>query len=86
MSGKERPGDFDGCWDATHVQRALLDDVLLDFENERANQKWAYRGEMFIASMSAGVAGTYLEFLQTEKELGASVGVVEVYLRAEAGL
>lgn len=86
VSGKEHPGDFDGCWDATHVQRALLDAVLLDFENERANQKWTYRGEMFIASMSAGAGGTYLQFLQTEKDMGAPVGVVEVYLRAETGL
>jgi hypothetical protein len=68
------------------VQPALLDNVLLDFDNERAAQKWIYRGEMFIASMIAGVAGTYLEFLQSEKETGAPVGVIGVRLRAEPGL
>jgi hypothetical protein len=83
VSGKEKPDDFDGCWDPTNVQRALLDPVFLDFENERAAQKWAYRGEMFISTMGTGRGGTYFEFLQVQKEVGDAVGIIGIKLRAE---
>src|SRR5712671_3400810 len=49
VTEKTHPNDFDGCWDATNVRVALLDPVLLDFDNERAAQKQKYRGEMFIS-------------------------------------
>ena len=39
VTAKPRPGDFDACWDPTGVNLALLDPVLLNFENNRAAQK-----------------------------------------------
>jgi hypothetical protein len=83
VTGKATPGDFDGCWDPTNVQRALLDGVFLDFENERAAQKWTYRGEMFISTTPSGQGGTYFDFLQVEKSTGEAVGLVGIRLRAE---
>lgn len=83
MSGKERPDDFDGCWDPARVQGALLDPVFGDFDNERAAQKWAYRGEMFPSTMGTGRGSTYFEFLQVQKDTGAEVGIVGIRLRAE---
>ena len=86
MTSKSVPDDFDGCWEAVHVQGLLLDPVLLDFANERAAQKWAYRGEMFIASHPAGGGRTYFEFLQQEEETGQAIGLVGIRLRAETSL
>jgi hypothetical protein len=85
VTAKAEPGDFDGCWDPTNVQAALLDPVFLDFDNERAAQKWAYRGELFISSMTTG-SRSYFDFLQFEKETDAAVGIVGIRLRAETGL
>ena len=85
MNGKPRPEDFDGCWDPTNVQPALLDPVLLNFEDDRAAQKWAYRGEMFISTMPSGGGGTYFQFLQVEKDTGEAVGLVGIRLKAEIG-
>jgi hypothetical protein len=84
VTSKDKPGDYDGCWDPTNVQARLLDQVLLDFENERAAQKWKYRGEMFISTMEAGALGTYLDFLQCEKETGRPVGVIGLRLRTDS--
>jgi hypothetical protein len=49
VTEKIHPNDFDGCWDSTNVDAALLDPVLLNFDNGRAAQKKKFRGEMFIA-------------------------------------
>jgi len=86
VTGKERPGDYDGCWDPSHVQAALLDRVFLDFENDRAAQKWAYRGEMFISTMSSGQMGTFFEFLQVERDSGEAVGIIGIRLRSDVRL
>src|SRR5258708_6051261 len=39
VTAKERPNDYDGCWDPTRVNPKQLDPVLLDFSNGRAAQK-----------------------------------------------
>ena len=81
VSARERPNDFDGCWDPTNVQPAALDPLFLNFDDDRAAQKWRYRGEMFISGMSTGSGGTYFEFLQTHKETGDAVGMAERHAR-----
>jgi hypothetical protein len=35
VTGKERPGDFDACWDPSGVDHRKLDPVLLDFSQRR---------------------------------------------------
>lgn len=86
VTSKEKPDDFDGCWDPIKVQHQLLDAVLLDFENGRAAQKWAYRGEMFPSTMKSGPSGTYFDLFQTEIETGAAIGIIGVKLRTDRRL
>jgi hypothetical protein len=81
VTAKESPGDFDACWDARGVRAALLDPVLLTFENRRAAQKAKYRGEFFPAHFPAHVSGiTYLEFFQIDKQTGEPKGIVALNL------
>src|SRR5262249_53967663 len=76
VTGKEEPGDFDGCWDPRGVVAALLDPVLLDFSNKRAAQQLKYRGEMFISTTNADGLRTFLDFFQVEKLSGVPKGIV----------
>ena len=76
VTAKERPNDYDGCWDAAGVNPSQLDPVLLDFSNGRAAQKLKYRGEMFISSGVAGPGTTFLDFFQVEKLTGVPKGIV----------
>ena len=81
VTEKDRPNDFDGCWDPTNVVARLLDPVLLDFSNGRAAQKQKYRGEMFISDgLNTGIE-TFLEFFQREKLTGAAKGIVGISLK-----
>lgn len=80
VTSKESPSDYDGCWDPFGVVAAKLDPVLLDFSDGRRMQKAKYRGELFIAGMTNGSSGTFLEFFQIEKHTGSSKGIVGVEL------
>ena len=44
VTGKERPGDFDACWEEEGVDPTILDPVLLTFDAGRATQKAKYMG------------------------------------------
>jgi hypothetical protein len=81
VTEKDRPNDFDGCWDPTNVVAHLLDPVLLDFTNGRAAQKQKYRGEMFIADAPNAGTQTFLEFFQREKLTGAAKGILGISLK-----
>lgn len=77
VTNKENPNDFDACWDLNGVDPALLDPILLRFDDGRAAQKAKYRGEMFPAQMKEGNSNEdFLEFFQTDKETGAPKGIV----------
>jgi len=82
VTTKENPGDFDGCWDLTGVNPALVDPVLLIFESRRLAQKIKFGGELFPA---AGIADnntmlTFLEFFQIDKETGNAKGIIAIDL------
>lgn len=82
VTAKERPGDFDGCWEAAGVDPDLLDPVLLTFSNARAEQKARFGGELFPAEASADPHGTrFLEFFQQDKFTGELKGIVSIDLR-----
>ena len=53
VTSKNKPGDFDGCWDETDVDPALLDPILLTFTNGRIAQKIKFGGELFPAGFVA---------------------------------
>jgi hypothetical protein len=84
-TGKAHPEDYDGCWDHDGIDFALLDSVLLDFANKRANQKRKYLGEMFPALSPSGASGTFLDFFQIEKFSGAPKGIIRITLAASKG-
>ncbi|HEV3079165.1 MAG TPA: hypothetical protein VGY66_05275 [Gemmataceae bacterium] len=82
VTRKQRPGDYDGCWETTGVDLRKLDPVLLTFDQGRAAQKAKYGGEFFPARFTEGGSGTtFLEFFQTDKETGAPKGIVILQLR-----
>ena len=84
VTAKPRPGDFDACWDPTDVNPALLDPVLLTFENNRAAQKAKYHGELFPSTIPADRAGTiFVEFFQVDRFTGAPKGIVAIDLTAD---
>ena len=79
-TGKPHPDDYDGCWDHTGMDLALLDPVLLDFEHKRAAQKRKFLGEMFPALLANGPGGTFLDFFQIEKFSGRPKGIIRIFL------
>lgn len=84
VTAKPRPGDFDACWDPAGVDIALLDPVLLTFENNRAAQKAKYLGEMFPSTIPADAVGTiFVEFFQVDRFTGTRKGVVVIDLTTD---
>lgn len=81
ITARERPGDFDGCWDVQGVDIKRLDPVLKTFSNGRVLQKAKYRGELFPSGSRADVSGrTFLNFFQTDKSTGDAKGIVALKL------
>jgi hypothetical protein len=77
VTQKERPGDYDACWDPVGVQAALLDPILLRFEHQRLLQKIVFFGELFPSHWPADHAGRrFIEFFQVDKASGEQKGIV----------
>ena len=82
VTTKERPGDFDACWDIRNVNDEKLDPVFLDFTQGRAAQKRRFRGEFFPAQLPEGATGrAFVEFFQVNKLTGKQKGVLAIRLR-----
>lgn len=82
VTTKEIPGDFDACWDATGVDIKKLKNhygVMLDFTDERKNQKCVYLGEFFPAQVPADRYMLYIDFFQKDKENNPK-GIVQINL------
>ena len=81
VTAKERPSDFDACWEAQGVDFDLLDDRLLTFDKGRATQKAAFFGELFISDSRADPQGTlFLDFFQTDRD-GRRKGIIVIDLK-----
>jgi hypothetical protein len=81
VTAKEKPGDFDACWDTVGVDFDKVDDRLLTFDRGRATQKAAFMGELFIADGYADPHGTlFRDFFQTDRD-GRRKGIVVIDLR-----
>ena len=81
VSSKDKPNDFDACWDENGVDPTVLDPILLTFDSGRATQKARYMGELFPASVSASTDGlSFYEFFQTNKLTGNKKGIVALDL------
>ena len=82
VSAKQRPGDFDACWDTQDVANQSLDPVFWDFSQGRAAQKRRFLGEFFPAQLPEGPSGrAFVEFFQVNKRTGARKGIVAIRLR-----
>ena len=69
VTAKQRPGDFDACWDTEGVDFDRLDPVLLTFDRGRATQKAKYGGELFLADAQAEPVGTlFREFFKVDRD------------------
>ena len=81
VTSKNRPNDYDACWEETGVDPTALDPVLLTFDPGRAIQKAKYMGEFFPASITADPNGlSFYEFFQTDKRTGRPKGIVAIDL------
>lgn len=82
VTEKVEPEDYDACWDPVGVSAALLDPVLLNFDDERLLQKIVFYGELFPSHWPANTAGQrFLEFFQTDKNTGLQKGIVLLNLQ-----
>jgi hypothetical protein len=79
ISQKPLPKDYDAAWETAGVNPALLDPVLLDFNNSRAAMKAKYGGEFFPASAYAAAGVLYRDFFQTDPS-GVAKGVLQIDL------
>ena len=87
VTAKPRPGDFDACWDPTGVNRALVDPVLLTYENHRAAQKAKVHGEFFPSTTPADAVGTvFVDFFQVDRFTGSQKGIVVIDLTTDVML
>jgi hypothetical protein len=83
VTAKERPGDFDACWEIAGVDAGGLDRELLDFSNRRAAQKARYGGELFPAETAAEPAGTtFLDYFRRDRDTGKPKGIIAIDLGA----
>jgi hypothetical protein len=83
VTAKERPGDFDACWEIAGVDAGRLDHELLDFSDRRAAQKVRYGGELFPAETAAEPVGmTFLDYFQRDRDTGQPKGVIAIDLGA----
>lgn len=84
VTTKPRPSDFDGCWCTDGADPNSLDPVLLDFDNDRRNQKLKYGGEVFPLSWQAEPGTVFLDFFQVEKFSGNPKGIIAIDLTKES--
>jgi hypothetical protein len=81
VTAKERPADFDGCWEVDGVDLTLLDPVLMTFAQRRAAQKQKYGGELFPADWAADAHGTsFLLFFQRDRATRRPKGIIAIDL------
>jgi len=83
VTGKQKPSDYDACWDPTGVNPTRLDAVFLDFSNKRQNQKIKYKGEFFPFNALASPGKQFLDFFQTDRFTGLPKGILLIDLRKE---
>lgn len=82
VTTKERPGDFDACWELDGVDFDRIDKVLLTFDNGRLAQKLKYRGELFPAEAAADPLGTlFRDFFQSDSD-DVAKGIIVIDLES----
>jgi hypothetical protein len=77
ITARTHPADFDACWDLAGVDLAAVPPVFWDFENDRAAQRAAFGGELFLMDWPAAPGETFLEFFQHDRD-GLPKGIVRL--------
>ena len=81
-TAKEKPKDFDACWDTAGVDFALLDKVIREIN--RPAQKALFFGEFFPVTFGREPAHVFQEtfkLFQRDKQTGKAKGIVGLHLR-----
>ena len=81
VTRKERPGDFDACWNVQNVDDAKLDPAFWDFSRGRTAQKQRFLGELFPAQLPEGATGkAFVDFFQVNRMSGEPKGILAIRL------
>ena len=81
MTAKEHPSDFDACWEERNVDPLLLDPTLLDFSDRRCAQNSRFGGELFPATMPAGVRDAdFVDYFQHDPNTRQPKGIIAINL------
>jgi hypothetical protein len=80
VTAKDKPKDFDACWESGNVVPGRLDPELQDLSNGCAAQKVRYGGELYPAEWAASPEGTtFLEYFQRDRR-GRPKGIIAIDL------
>jgi hypothetical protein len=80
VTDKERPGDFDLCWDFDGVDLDALNPALRDIHPPRPLQQERYRGDVLPNVVELGSGLPIQAFFQQNKETGGTKGILELAL------
>jgi hypothetical protein len=85
VTSKQKPGDFDACWEDNGVDINYLEfiaPVLFNFALRRAEQKIKYKGEIFSSNYPANDSGTaYIDFFQFDTRTNTRKGIIAIDLQ-----
>lgn len=85
VTSKQRPGDFDACWEDNGVDINYLESIaptLFNFALRRAEQKTKYKGEIFPSNYPANdYSTTYIDFFQFDTRTNTRKGIIAVDLQ-----
>ena len=78
ITNKEKPNDWDGCWEMEGVDFELIDSVIIDADFFPDRMKEKYQGDLFPQNLKLP-GGNYLRFFQSDRT-GFKKGIVEIDL------
>lgn len=81
VTSKEKPADFDCCWNIDEVSLELLDPTLMNFSDKQTEQKEKFGGELFPNLAEQDPELSILDWFQLDKNTGKAKGIVAIDLR-----
>jgi hypothetical protein len=75
VTAKQKPGDFDACWDLDGVDLDVLDPIFFDLSGGRAAQKARFGGELLPNVIETASGLEFADFFQNERD-GTRKGIV----------
>jgi hypothetical protein len=84
VTDKDKPNDYDLCWDRAGVDRSLLHPVIEKVKPPRTEQKQRYRGDILPNVVESNSGLLFVDFFQVHKESGSPKGIVKLDPRTVA--